>query len=88
MTPQQAKLYGYLLDRIDEPVAPNFVEMQAFMGMSSKAGVARVLDALVEQGRAFRIANRARSVRAIRPSPCDGIPSAVMIAELKRRGDL
>lgn len=87
MTPMQSRLFQYLLDRIDEPVGPSFDEMAAATGLRSKAGVARLLDALDEQGRITRVPRRDRSVRAVRRNVFDGVTTAALVDELKRRGE-
>jgi len=87
MTPVQAKLFQYLVDRIENPVGPTFEEMMVAADQQSKAGVARLLSALEEQGRITRTRRRERSVRAILRNNLDGVSSAAMIDELKRRGE-
>jgi SOS-response transcriptional repressor LexA len=87
MTPVQAKLYQYLVDRIDNPVGPTFEEMMVAADQQSKSGVARLLRALEEQGRITRTRLRERSVRAILRNSFDGVSSVAMIDELKRRGE-
>jgi len=87
MTPVQAKLYQYLVERIDDPVGPTFEEMVVAAGITSKGGVFRLLNALEEQGRITRTRRRERSVRAVLRNSLDGVSSAAMIAELKRRGE-
>ncbi len=88
MTPVQAKLYAYLVERIDEPVAPSFDEMRIFLGVASKSSVMRVVRVLEAQDRIYRVPGGSRTIRARRPNPCDGVPSSVLLAELKRRGDI
>jgi repressor LexA len=88
MTPMQHKLYSYLLERVDNPVGPSFSQMTAAMGLKSKSGVHRLLQALEEQGKITRSVNRANSVRAVRPDVLHGVPTAALIGELKRRGEL
>ena len=87
MTEQQARLYEWLLERVDNPVCPTFEEMREAMGLVSKAGVFRLIEALEKQGRVTRVARRANTVRAVRIDPLRGVSSALMIAELKRRGE-
>jgi repressor LexA len=87
MTPQQDRLYSWLLDRADNPVAPTFEEMRKAMGYKSKSGIARILDSLHEQGRIERRPNRAQSVRAIRRDGLGQAKTFELIAELKRRGE-
>lgn len=88
MTPQQHKLYNYLLARVDNPIGPSFSQMTAAMGLKSKGGVHRILQALEEQGKITRLPNRANSVRAVRPDVLHGVPTSELITELKRRGEL
>lgn len=88
MTPHQAKLYRFLLDRRDDPVSPTYAEMADVLGFSSKSGTHRVVKALIEMGKVTSVPGAVRSIRAVPPSAFDGIPSADLWAELKRRGEV
>ncbi len=88
MTPAQAKLHQYLIERIDDPVSPTYEEMRHAMGRASKSGVKRVLDTLVDRGLVTRgEAGQERTVRAVRQDVLAGVPTAALIAEVKRRGE-
>lgn len=68
LTPKQSQLFRYLERYMSGPgsIAPSFGEMSAAVGLASKSGVARLLDALVERGRIRRVPNRARAIEIIR----------------------
>lgn len=85
MTGKQAQLYNWLLKRIDEPVAPTFDEMCAAIGAASKSSVSRLLDRLEQQGLIQKEGGKARSIRAIRRDPFDGVSTGAITAELERR---
>lgn len=87
MTPQQNRLYEWLLERIDDPVGPTFEQMRLAMGLKSKSGVARILNGLQERGYVTRQGNRQASVRALRRDSLDGVSTARLVQELQRRGE-
>lgn len=71
---------------------PSFQEMQEALGLKSKSGVHRLINALEERGYIKRIANRARCIELL-PDPelpatrtLSAIPTAALAAEAKRRG--
>jgi repressor LexA len=64
LTQQQEKLWRYI--RSCER-SPSFVEMQKAMGLSSKSGVHRLVEALRERGFVDYTPNRARTVVALNP---------------------
>ena len=66
LTVRQRDLLDFLKTYIErEGVAPSFDEMQAGLGLASKSGVHRLVDALVERGCIKRIKNRARAIEII-----------------------
>jgi SOS-response transcriptional repressor LexA len=94
MTPKQNQLYQWLLARLDDPIGPSTEEMRHAMGLVSKAGVSRLINALLERGMVTRLVDeggvpRPRSVRAVRRGAkvFDGVPTSLLIEELKRRGE-
>lgn len=87
MTPTQKRLYDWLLERVDDPVGPTFEEMRIAMGLKSRSGIARILAGLQERGRVTKLNNRQCAVRAVRPNALEGVSTAVLIDELKRRGE-
>lgn len=59
LTRRQRELLTYLRTR---EIAPSFSEMQGVLGLSSKSGVHRLIEALEERGYITRSPNRARSI--------------------------
>lgn len=85
LTRKQAELLDFIIGRIDETgIAPSFEEMKEAMSLSSKSGVHRLIDALVERGHLRRIPNRARSLELC--SDLQGWDDKALIGELSRRG--
>jgi repressor LexA len=62
LTVMQADLLSYLRHEAAEDRTPSFEEMKAAMGMSSKSGVARLVDALIERRYVERGPGKARSL--------------------------
>jgi len=68
MTEKQWKLLKFLQEYMAEkPVAPSYDEMMAHMGLVSKSGVHRLLEALEEREHIRRIPNRARAIELLNP---------------------
>lgn len=88
LTTQQSRLLSYLEGYIARSggVAPTFDEMKAAVGLASKSGVSRLLDALEERGRIRRFPQRARAIEIVDLGPLHGVATADLIAELARRG--
>lgn len=63
LTPKQRTLFNFVEAEIlaDRP-APSFEEIKAYMGLSSKSGVHRLVEACVERGWLVRMPNRSRSL--------------------------
>lgn len=63
LTPKQRDLFNFVEAEIlaDRP-APSFEEIQAHLGLRSKSGVHRLVEAVVERGWLVRLPNRARSL--------------------------
>lgn len=77
----------------EERPCPSFHEIKDAMGLSSKSGVHRLIDALEERGFIERLRNRARAIRVLPDphlSPRTTIPSDFetdeLILELAARG--
>ncbi len=91
MTPKQEQLLKYLEAHFATGtlVAPSFAEMRDALGLASKSGVHRMMDALEEQGFVRRDRNRARRIELI-PQGHDltDVPLQALYAELHRRGEL
>jgi predicted transcriptional regulator len=71
MTPLQAKVYRWMLERKNELVQPTMNEMAAALGLASRSSVHRVLADLVALGFVERIhrKNGSRAYRAIGKQP-------------------
>ncbi len=87
MTEVQAKLHAFLVDRIDDPVAPSYQEMADHLGLKSRSNINRILAQMNARGLVRWNPGIQRSVRAIRSSSFDGVPTHALIDELKRRGE-
>jgi SOS-response transcriptional repressor LexA len=66
LTPRQADLLCFLIAERDAGRSPSFDEMKFALGLKSKCGIARILDALEERGFVRRLAQRARTVEILR----------------------
>lgn len=94
MTPKQKQLLEYFRDYVERhSLSPTFGEMQGFLGLASKSGVARIVDALVEQGYLARATTRTRHRNLVLSIPKDraipsliSVPTSALQAELARRG--
>lgn len=68
LTAQQSKLFTYIEMHLNAGrPSPSYDEMVVFMGLRSKSGVKRIVDALVERGWLVTMPNRARAL-ALPPS--------------------
>jgi len=67
LTAKQHQLLLFIRDRLaDTGVSPSFDEMKDALGLKSKSGVHRLINALEERGFIRRMANRARALEIIR----------------------
>jgi SOS-response transcriptional repressor LexA len=75
-TPRQLELLrfiaGYQLAH--GGVSPSFVEMTAGLGLSSTAGIARLLDGLEERGAIRRLHSRERAIELLADVPVPRAP--------------
>lgn len=64
LTPKQRQLLTFIerYAAACDGVLPSYDEMRAGVGLRSKSGIGRLLDALVERGHIRRLANRARGI--------------------------
>ncbi len=71
MTPQQAKTVEFLKTYSAERngAMPSFDEIAAHLGIRSKSGVSRIVDALVHRGFVRRVAGKARGLQIIGTDP-------------------
>jgi SOS-response transcriptional repressor LexA len=66
VTPVQLKCLTYLADYIGaRGYSPSFSEIADHMGLASKSGVVRLLNALEDLGKVRRLHQRARSVEVV-----------------------
>lgn len=76
LTANQKKLFAFVETELQAgKPAPSFDEMKVFMGLRSKSGIHRMVEALVERGWLIRMPNRARSI---------ALPSATTLAEIRQ----
>lgn len=90
LTQAQAELLAFIQSRIAaDGIAPSFEEMRQHLGLRSKSGVHRMVEALEERGRIARMHNRARAIEIVdRPpdrAPLTYFSSNELVAELARR---
>jgi repressor LexA len=89
LTKKQQELLDYL--RICER-CPTFDEMKAVLGLKSKSGIHRLIEALEERGFIRRLANRARAIEVVeQPTFPDrailsALPTRDLAVEARRRG--
>lgn len=66
MTPRQKELYDYVSTQIDETgVCPSYTEIMVYLGIKSKSGVAKIVNALKEQGVFISSPNRKRAIQVV-----------------------
>ncbi|EAP88634.1 LexA repressor [Oceanicaulis alexandrii HTCC2633] len=67
LTPRQRQVLDALIAAIDSTgVTPSFQEIADEIGLGSKSGVARIMDALEQRGWIQRLPNFARAIRILR----------------------
>lgn len=94
MTPKQKQLLEYFRDYVEQHgLSPTFSEMQVALGVASKATIARLVGALVEQGYLAKASSRSLNRNLVLSIPKDraipsllSVPTAALQAELARRG--
>lgn len=70
LTLQQKKLLGFLKERIAaDGVAPSYLEMMTAMGLLSKSGISRLVNALFERGHLTMLPRRPRSIQLVEAMP-------------------
>lgn len=91
LTHMQAQLLAFIGQFQDENngVSPSFEEMKEGLGLHSKSGVHRLIEALEERGRITRRHNRARAIEILGEAPprpaLEVFSSRELINELARR---
>lgn len=88
LTAKQQELLDYL--RLCER-APSFEEMKNALGLKSKSGVHRLVNALEERGYIRRLVDRARAIDLVEephlpPRPLAWTELSAIAAEVRRRG--
>ena len=86
MTPQQRKCYDFLWSRRGG-ATPTYVEIAEHLGIKSKSGVVRIVDALEQQGVVKRNRGDQRTLTALPlPGLLDIYDSTDLVQELRKRG--
>lgn len=86
MTPLQKKALDLIRARIErDGIAPSYEEVRQELGLSSKSGPARLIDALVKQGKLVKRPAHARGV-ALPGVDLASASTDALVAELARRG--
>jgi DNA-binding MarR family transcriptional regulator len=76
LTLKQKQLLDFISDHIEATgTGPSFEEMKARLGLSSKAGIHRMLGELEERGFIRRLPNKVRAIEVIRRSGQIGVAS-------------
>jgi len=74
MTEKMRALKSFIVKYTDEHgIAPSYDEMKDALGIASKGGITRLIDALVERGHVTRLPHRARSCRVLKTAEADKI---------------
>ncbi len=85
LTAQQSRLFGYIQTALQEGrPAPSYAEMVEFMGLRSKSGVKRMVDALVERGWLITMPNRARALSLPPSAAADEVRAILTEREVAR----
>lgn len=88
LTKKQRDLLVYIHEKMAEgDLAPSFDEMKEALGLKSKSGVHRLIEALVERGFLERLPNRARALN-IRKLPEGYTPKAADHSEAAQKARL
>jgi len=76
LTAKQQQLLLFIKDRLESGgISPSFDEMKDALGLKSKSGVHRLINALEERGFIKRLANRARALEILK-MPSEALPVA------------
>ncbi len=74
LTPNQQKVYDYIVERLDEGLPPTVREICSKTGIRSTSTVFAVLNALEEKGYITRSGNSSRSIRVNAASTAVNVP--------------
>lgn len=97
LTHKQRELLDYIGSCMaQDGICPSYEEMMVALGLHSKSGVHRLINALEERGFIQRIPNRARCIeiletprpllKPVKPRPLIGEDTGALIAEIEARG--
>ena len=97
LTPKQAELLAFIKQyQAEQSCCPSYEEMNGALGLRSKSGIHRLVNALVERGFLRKAYHRHRALEVVqnpslptsheRPPPLHFVSSVAMITELRRRG--
>ena len=65
LTSKQLKLFNYLTETLEKSnVSPSYEEMKVALGLNSKSGIHRLINALEERGFIKRLHNKARAIQS------------------------
>lgn len=85
MTPQQQRLLDYVREYFDRSgLTPTYEEMADHLGLASKSGIKRLIEALDEQGLLLFTPKKTRSLQLPMPN-LTAVPTSVLEAEIARR---
>ena len=88
MTPRQKECLDYVSAHVAEfGFSPTYEEICGKLQLASRSNVVRMVNELVRQGHLRRDPGKARGLLLATASPLDGVSSADLRAELKRRGE-
>jgi repressor LexA len=83
LTRKQHELLHFIDDRLKASgISPSFEEMKAALGLKSKSGIHRLINALVERQFIRRLPNRARALEVVRLSEESGLRLAAVPANV------
>lgn len=86
LTHKQRDCLAFIRAYMDEhESSPSFEEIREGLGLTSKSGVHRLIDALVERGHIRRIPSRARAIEIVEHNPLAGVSTADLLNEIERR---
>lgn len=82
LTVRQRQMLMFIAATIRQTgTSPSIEEMREDLGLASKSGVARMLDALEERGFIRRLRNRARAIEVIRLPEADACEAMVQFSD-------
>ena len=67
LTSKQLKLFNYLTETLEKSnMSPSYEEMKVALGLNSKSGIHRLINALEERGFIKRLHNKARAIQILK----------------------